>query len=437
MESELSQGSDESVKSNGQIPVDPPPDNTKKSGLASVELRSLVWTKKDLHLTVLKTMITFGDAVEIYLPGVITQCASTELGVSATQEGLLGIILYLCLALSYFILPLIKNRVPRKHALLISLYTSILATVISSVVGNYWTLLASRALLGFCIGLNMSVAGVFFTEEISNYAMYNVGNLLGLFAFTLGGGWVAVLGYLALSKIGWRYFIVCTSIPIFLPPIFILHCVLRKETIGDDNENQSLISTDSKVIEVKGFWGRLIKGSIVNFINTLQGWGSILLIPALLTYRDKSNSDLTQDQELLILALLYGGAKMLGRILGVFLLKYVRFRILQPLLSLVIASCYLALVIEPSSLIVTVVSMGIANMAFCVTRCELTLMEFDKHYFGSERLVLAAGVMAGCAMLGAAVGATSAAFLSVTTSVKCTFALSCVQVLAFCSITER
>ncbi|KAL5264621.1 hypothetical protein ACHWQZ_G005636 [Mnemiopsis leidyi] len=388
MKSELPQR-DESAEPDEQIPRIPDPADTRKSGLASVELRSLVWTKKDLHLTVLKTLVTFGDAVEIYLPGVITQSASTELGVSANQEGLLGIILYLCLALSYFILPLIENKVSRRHALLISLYTSIIATVISCVVGSYWTLLVSRALLGICIGLNMSVAGVLFTEEISNYAMYNVGNVLGLVAFTLGGGWVAVLGYFLLSA------------------------------------------------GVNGFWIRLTKGSLVNFINTLRGWGSILLIPALLTYREKDKSDLTQDQELLILALLYGGANMLGRILGVFLLKYIRFNILQPFLSLIIAFCYLALVIEFSSLNVTIISMGIANMAFCVTRCELTLMEFDQHYFGSERLILAAGVMAGCAMLGAAVGATTAAFLSAPISVKFTFALSCVQFVAFCCITER
>ena len=81
--------------------------------------------------------------------------------------------------------------------------------------------------------------------------------------------------------------------------------------------------------------------------------------------------------------------------------------------------------------------MGIANMCFCVTRCELTLMEFDKHYFGTERLVLAAGVMSGCAMLGAAVGAITAQFLSSQHAVIFTFVLSCVQVVTFCCITER
>ncbi|KAL5247169.1 hypothetical protein ACHWQZ_G019130 [Mnemiopsis leidyi] len=411
----------------------------RKSGLAAVNLRELIWTRKDIILTTLNTLVTFGDAVEIYLPGVITQSASSELGVSSSQEGLLGIILYLFLALSYFILPLIKDKIGRRGGLLISLYTSIIATVVCSKVPNYWTLLISRAVLGFCIGLNFSIAGVFYSEEVSSYGIYNVGNLIGLFAFTVGGGWVAVLAYLLLGKIGWRYFVVCTSVPIFGPPIFILHFLLDKAPKADANRENNLSLMGGDVIKVERYLGRLIKGSVANFINTLQGWGSILLIPALmnLKYGEDDENKLTEDQVLLILALLYGGAKLSGRIVSIFLLKFIPFRVLQPLLSIVIAGCYLALILQGQSLLVTVVAMGIANMCFCVTRCELTLMEFDKYHFGTERLVLAAGVMSGCGMLGAVVGAVAAQFLKSHNAVIFTFVLSCVQVVVMSCITER
>ena len=409
-----------------------------KSGLAAVNFRNLQSTRTDIYLTIVATMMTFGDAVEIYLPGVITQSASSELGVSRTEEGILAIILYVCLALSFFILPAIKNKVGRKQALLTSLYTSVIATVFCCLVPNYWTLVLSRALLGLCIGLNMSISGVYFAEEVSSYGVYNVGQMLGLMTFGLGAGWVAILGYFILSKIGWRFFILCTSVPIFIPPIFIFHFILRK-TPKEESKADQTSKTEETVIKVKGFWGRLIKGCITNFINTFQGWGSILLIPALLTSLHKEEGNLTEEQELLILALLYGGAKLLGRILSIFLLKYVPFRILQPFLSVVIASCYLALVImnNINNVMTTVLTMGIANMCFCVTRCELTLMEFDRYYFGTERLVLAAGLMSGFAMLGAAVGATTAQFLSCPQAVIVTFALSCVQVVTFRCITGR
>ena len=414
----------------------------RKHGLAAVNLRELMWTRKDIILTVLNTLVTFGDAVEIYLPGVITQTASSELGVSAAQEGLLGIVLYLFLAVSYFTLPLIKDKIGRKEGVLISLYTSIIATVVCSQVPNYWTLLISRAVLGFCIGLNMSTVGVLFSEEISSYGIYNVGSFIGLFAFSLGGGWMAILAYLLLRKIGWRYFVVCTSVPIFVPPIFILHCLLRdvKErpvivANHDDDDFDSLMQDET--IKVKGFYGRVVKSSIANCINIIQGWGSILLIPAMLKICEYDNSKLTEDQQLLILALLYGGAKLFGRIVSIFILKYIPFRVLQPLLSIIMAACYLALILQSQNLLVTVISMGTALICYCVTRCELTLMEFDKHYFGSERLTLAVGVMAGCGNLGAVVGAVAAQFLSIPDAVAFTFVLSCVQVVVICCITER
>ena len=412
------------------------PGATRKSGLASIDFKNLEWTWKDFHLTLLKTLITFGDAAEIYLPGVITQAASDELKVSQTQEGFLGIILYLFLALSYFILPAIKDKVGRKEALKAALYISIIATVFCCSVPNYWTLLVSRAVLGFCIGLNMSMAGAYFAEEVSNYTMYNVGTLCSIFTFTLGGGWIAILGYFLLSRIGWRFFILTTSAPLFLPPIIIIDCVLT-----DKSEEKAVHSPPEKntaVINVNGFWCRLIKASVLNFINTFQGWGSILLIPALLANLDKRKHDLTQDQELLILALLYGLAKLLGRILSIFLLKCSSSRILQPLLSAVIASCYLTLILQPDQgLTTTIIAMGIANMCFCVTRSELTLMEFDSHYFGTERLVLAGAVMSGCGMLGAAVGAIIAQFLTIYNALIFTFVLSCIQVVTFSCITER
>ena len=52
------------------------------------------WTKQNYLYLALSMMVKFGDGVEIYLPGVITQKVSCELGLSSLQEGLLASILY-------------------------------------------------------------------------------------------------------------------------------------------------------------------------------------------------------------------------------------------------------------------------------------------------------------------------------------------------------
>ena len=139
-----------------------------KSGLAAVNFDNLQWTRLDVYLGVLRILVIFGDAVELYLPGVITQRVSKDLDVSTTLEGFLGVTLYVCFAIASFVLPITRNKIDSGTALLVSLYTSVLTTVLCSLVPNYWTLIISRALLGFCIGLNLTTSGVYFAERVSS-----------------------------------------------------------------------------------------------------------------------------------------------------------------------------------------------------------------------------------------------------------------------------
>lgn len=291
------------------------------------------------------------------------------------------------------------------------------------------------------MGLNFSIISVFFAMEVSSYEIYNACSFLSVGVFAIGAGWSAILGYLLLEYLGWRALVVCASVPVFIPPIIILHFFLAdEESVQENSEQSSSDEKEPEKIEVTNFKLRLFKGSIANFVNFLQGWGSILLTPALIRYSNeihhKADTDVKGSQ-LLILALLFGGVKLVGRILGYFLLKYIPFRIIQPIVSVVIAACYLAVLIREDLLIVTIICVGIANMAFCVSRIELTLMETDKYFFGTEKLATAASVMMACGSLGAAVGAIFAAFLSSYHAVIVTFVMSCVQIVIFLCITER
>ena len=69
---------------------------------------------KDYILILLAILIKLGDGVEIYLPGVITQTVSCELGVSKVQEGILAVIFSLSYAstllFSVFVLKILGER---------------------------------------------------------------------------------------------------------------------------------------------------------------------------------------------------------------------------------------------------------------------------------------------------------------------------------------
>ena len=58
------------------------------------------WTKQDVLLLMQCAFIEFGDGVEVFLPGIITQLVSCDLDVSKVQEGFLGVIFEAALAFS-------------------------------------------------------------------------------------------------------------------------------------------------------------------------------------------------------------------------------------------------------------------------------------------------------------------------------------------------
>ena len=60
----------------------------------------------------------------------------------------------------------ISYKIGERNVLIVSLYASILSTGFSALVPNYYSVLLSRALIGYSVGLNSSVIGVF----VSNYS---------------------------------------------------------------------------------------------------------------------------------------------------------------------------------------------------------------------------------------------------------------------------
>ncbi|KAL5254200.1 hypothetical protein ACHWQZ_G013838 [Mnemiopsis leidyi] len=236
-------------------------------------------TKKDYTLLLLVTLIKLGDGVEIYLPGVITQKASCELGVSDFEEGLLAVILYFFYAAAILVSFPISSRLGEKLTLFLSLYLSIIFAILCAVVPNYYTLLLSRALTGLCAGLNCATCGIFFAKLASSKRMVEKGSFLfEALAIPVGGTWVTILGWLFLDLVGWRVFILLTSIPLFIPPILMLHCCFQEQEEperGDSNsdERKTPSETDTLVdsVDVPNFAARVTRSSLFFFSSLCIG----------------------------------------------------------------------------------------------------------------------------------------------------------------------
>jgi hypothetical protein len=59
------------------------------------------WTRNDYYLLLLIATVKFGDAIETYLPSVITQVVSCEMELSPIKEGFLGVVFYFTNGLAF------------------------------------------------------------------------------------------------------------------------------------------------------------------------------------------------------------------------------------------------------------------------------------------------------------------------------------------------
>ena len=160
------------------------------------------YSKAVQYIALIATVIVCaGDSVETYLPAVITQPVSCELNISKTKESALAISFYITSAMSVFLSIPCADYFGRRTTFLVSLYSTVIFTVLYDAVPNYVTLLISRLLIGFAVGLNDMVNLVYVSEIAGNKEFYILGITFVSTAYNIGGGWVRGLGYLLLEKI--------------------------------------------------------------------------------------------------------------------------------------------------------------------------------------------------------------------------------------------
>ena len=407
------------------------------------------WYKKDFVLLITAVFVKFGDGVEIYLPGVITQKVSCDLKLSRTEEGILSGILYIFLALSNVASILLAKKVGEKVTLLCSLYMSVISTVACSVVPNYYTLLLSRALIGLGCGLNASTIGVFCVKNSSSKEILNTMNFLqNSMAFTVGGSWASLLGWLFLDTLNWRIFILVTSIPLFIPPIVILH--LWSHCKADEverlqAESTCLIKVQSETVPVDNFAVRTLKASLFLAFCLYICYGTIMILPSLIEesnlkkeHIDVSNCEefVVHGNQYLILAGVSGLANVIGRPIGYFLRNHLKFVVLQSVLMVSVAiTC--GIILTRPGLMIESVMMGVVKFCYSIQMTEAMIIQFDVGYFGLPGLAVGSALMEASGKVSAVIATFVAAFIDSYHAVIVMLVVSLAQIVVICSLIER
>ena len=337
---------------------------------------------------------------------------------------------------------MIQFRFGCRKITLLSLYLSILSSVVCAIVANFATLLLARALIGFAIGLNFSIHNVMIGKLASNKANLDEILMISTPMYSLGGVWSAVLGYLLLEVMGWRTFVLVTSLPVFIPPIAMLHCYLQDESEPEIKDEREEIIPNETQTTVPNYVARVTKIGMFTGTCAFTGLMTILLVPSLIQLlkikESGTNTDcsvtVTQGAEFLLLGLVTS-ASVPGRVFIHFVRKKISFRKRQVLVSLVKVGCFVWMLLQ-ENLAVAVTTNFIVMFLFGATAMESAYIVYDKSYFGTTGFALGCSIATAGGKMGSVGGLALVAFVPPFYAMICAAVISAIQIPVVFSMTE-
>ncbi|XP_063682731.1 facilitated trehalose transporter Tret1-like [Bolinopsis microptera] len=405
------------------------------------------WTRNDKMLLICCLLCDFADGTEMDLPGMLTQQVSCDIGLSHWKEGLLDYILFFSLAVSVMIAGPLAKGFGKRKTVLISLYLSVCSLVILGIVANFTALLLARALLGFCCGLRYNSLYVWAADIAYNKEILDRILLITQIFFIVGSMWSSVLGFLLLDWIGWRKFLLFSTLPVLILPIIMVHfCV--KDTKGpqiegsEEAEQPETVTEQPETVTVSNFAARTTKMGLLIACIAFNGWLTTLLVPALIQLLKINEAGpnihcsvtMTQGPELLLLALVnFAGMPAL------FLMHWIKdkigFRKLQGFVSLVYVANFV-LMLTQQNLAVAILTNFITKFLNGIIGLGYTYVLYDVNYFGTSNFEVGTSIATTIGLIGGMAGSAMVSFASTSSVIITALVVSVVQVMVVVSMTE-
>ena len=376
----------------------------------------------------------FGGSVEFMLPAVITQPVSCDLALSEDQEHILALAQYASAAVFSIITIPFLQKFPRKPIILLSLYLAVISAIVCAIVPNYLSVLLSRILVGITIAIGTVPLSVYMSEISPNKNFYLLGTVLSTIGLTVGGGWCGILGYLFLERVGWRWFVLLTSVPLFIPSIIAFQFFLPESMPTDDGCID--VVADNVKTSQKSMILRIVKVNIFNIFLGIPFFGSILLLPAIFK-RDNIESNVgsycnaIQGEQFLTITLMFGGCHLLGKGMG-----YVthRLRVPYPVLFMVhsiinMLSLVLMQIYHNKTLILTA-NLCVVHTVLAGCAVEIDMLSFDATFFTPTYLPISSGLLLTLDFLIGIIGNAIAELLHITVVLKIFTATSVAMLLS-------
>ena len=365
----------------------------------------------------------FADSIELFTPGVITQSVSCELTLNKTKETILTVALYVSLLVFSLITILVSDLISRRTLMLFSSYLAVTVTVLCACVPNFETLVLSRVLLGTSVSINYIIVGVYATEMIHDRARYVLTMSLCATAISVAGGWIGALSYLMLERVGWRVFILLTSLPFFFPQLILLQFFLPDSkmyvpnlaTLEQDESDSALVQENDgkRSINIYVF---IFKISAAHCVQCIIGYGAVILMPAFTKAHNLANDvdspcGRLHGSQFLFFTITFGACHILGR-----LIAYVS----QDRVKTVIQNFFLYSVCLIACCVMVAYSENLTVLIFCEGLVQLynahhgsvvILLGHSIDYIGHKHIAISSAMISAGSYAGMSVGTLLSAII--------------------------
>ena len=238
--------------------------------------------------------------------------------------------------------------------------------------------------------VSLTPLSVYIVEISPHKKFYAMAAVIMAMGWNIGGGWCGILGYLFLERLGWRWFVLLTSLPLFIPPIIAFQFILPETKRIDEHDNiEEVEGTKESAMVI-----RIVQLALLNTFRTFPSTGSILLLPAILkedNIRNDGNSpcQAIHGAQFLIVSLVFGVCHLTGSVLGYTAHKYgVSTAVTFMVFSTINLAAFIAIQFSNTNTILIIVYLCVIHISLLAITAKADILSYDKFFFTEAYFVI-------------------------------------------------
>ena len=300
---------------------------------------------------------------------------------------------------------------------------AVTVTVLCACVPNFETLVLSRVLLGTSVSINMIIVSVYATEMFHDRIRYMLTMSLCTTGMSVAGGWIGAWSYLILERVGWRVFILLTSLPFFFPQLILLQFFLpdSKKYVSalatlEENESDSALVQENDSRRNRKMYAFIFKTSLAYCLEYLVGFGAVILMPAFTKAHNLANDvdspcGRLHGSQFLFFTITFGACHIIGRLIAYVSQDRVK-AVIQNFFSYSV--CFIAccvMVAYSENLTILIICEGFIQIYNAHHGSVLFLLCHNIEYVGLRHIALSSAMANGGSYIGFLIGTLLSALI--------------------------